>query len=491
VQPRKPRLGLMLPELDPSGETDSVRRTNAVIRRLLEARYEIVGPSDAELVVCGGLHEGPVGGPPRLIFAHGALGDPGHWLLTVPHLRVCDTLALSSNSDASIVERLGGGRFCATARLPLFVDTDFFRPQATLCEVTRQAHGIAHDVPMLLTVSSLEPQKNVQSALLLLRELRRAREDAMCVIAGAGKPEQQAYLEDLTRRLGLERSVRFVGLRTPAELVGLYNAADLFVHLTLNRKENFGLCPVEAQACGVPVLASRWGGVRDSVLPGETGFYAESYLIGGERRIDWLALVAPAIELLRDPAMRERMSANARHWVRYRFSIAAFALRLYRYVDRVAGAAVGEPRDTRRVNLATDADAMLVAFAQHAVQRPDADSRAVSDALREPHAGLFAYRAIHERMVSARPPAASADCVYYRIVDAVVDANGVCRVLDPVWHKKLALEPVARWVWNALARPQRAVELSALASREELPKPALQASLQWLIDVGLMGAAQV
>ncbi len=488
MRPRVTRLGLVLPDLDPTSETDSVRRTNAVIRRLLESRYEIVEPVDADLVVCGGLQEAPASGPPRLIFAHGALGDPGHWLLTVPLLRVCDTLALSSSSDACIVARFGGDRFCGKVWLPLFVDTEFFRPEAAFRAPTRDALDIPRDAPLLLTASSLEPQKNVQSALLLLCELRRVRSDAVCVVAGSGKPKQLAYLEELARRLGMAEAVRFAGSRTPRQLLGLYNAADLFVHLTLNRKENFGLCPVEAQACGVPVLASRWGGIRDSVLPAETGFYADSYLIAGERRIDWLALLAPAIALLDNSGMRARLSGNARRWARRRFSIAAFALRLYRFIDRAVGAAVGKAIDTRRITLAPDADALLVAFAQRAIQLPGADSRAVSDTLRLPHAGTFAYRAVHECMVSAEAPAAADDRRYYRIVDATVDADGLCRVLDPVWQNSLRLEPLMGWVWTTLDRPARWRELREVASAEGLSSADLRAALQLLIDMGLVGA---
>ena len=260
--------------------------------------------SDADLVVAGGLAPGHVVGPPRLVFPHGALGDPGHWLLTLPALRTCDTLALASSSDAAIVDRMAGTPFCARADLPLFVDTEFFSPDPTERRATRGAHGIADGTPLLLAVSSFDPQKNLQSAISLCAALRRSHPGTALAIAGDGTASERAALDRCVREHDLEGTVHFLGLRSPAELCALYRAADLLVHLTLQRKESFGLVPVEAQACGLPVLASAWGGVRDTVLPGETGFYASVKLTAEARSVDWRALCEPARTLLDDPGLR-------------------------------------------------------------------------------------------------------------------------------------------------------------------------------------------
>jgi glycosyltransferase involved in cell wall biosynthesis len=72
---------------------------------------------------------------------------------------------------------------------------------------------------------------------------------------------------------GVEQDVKFVGQRDRGELRYYYSAADVFV--TMPWYEPFGITPVEAMACGVPVIGARVGGVQYSVEDGRTGFLVE------------------------------------------------------------------------------------------------------------------------------------------------------------------------------------------------------------------------
>jgi len=492
---RRPRLSLRLPELDPGLETDSVRRTNATVYQLLARRYRVLErepsePLSPELIVEGALTREParVGSitPPRLIFAHGALGDPGHWLMTLPFLRACDCLALSSSSDRAIFERLAGSVRCRTAWLPLCVDTSVFRPRPELRQMLRARYGIAQDAPLLLTVSALAPGKNVQSALLLLRELRRARPDAQCLVVGAG---ETTYLADLAARLGLPAAVRFMdppaavrfmGPQSRDELSELYAAADLLVHLTLNRKENLGLVSIEAQACGLPVLAGRWGGVGDTVAHGETGYLADAYLVGAERRVDWLSLAPHALQLMAEPALARRVGQAARARAVREYSVAAFARRLYRVIDRQLPLSA----DTRCLTLSAAAQELVVAFAARAAAHPEAeDSAALSETLREPFEGTFAYRAIHEQMALPAPPARTeAGAVAYRLLDAELEpASARLHVHDPLWAATMQLTAAEARVWSALGEPCERALLQA-----ELGTEGAEA-LEQLYARGLVG----
>lgn len=404
MSPRdRPRLHLELPTLDPRRETDSVRRTNALVAEILAARFAIVEASEADLVVAGGLAPGRLAGPPRLVFPHGALGDPAHWLLTLPELRVCDTLALASRSDAAIVERFAGELFCRRVSLPLFVDTKFFLPDAGLRLLTRRRHGLSENTPLLLAVSSLDPQKNIAAAIDLLAEIRRTRADVELAIVGGGSAAEQSVLEDLAQTRGLGRAVRFLGSQSPAAVRDFYRAADLLVHLTVQRKESFGLVPVEAQACALPVLASAWGGVRDTVLAGETGFYAPTYLGSTGPYADAGTLAGPALALLGDRREHTRFGERGRRWAVERFSIEAFATRLDAVLDAWWLRRPATP-DQRRIGLSRAADPLLVAFAELAARYPGEDSRALSDRLAQSEAGARAQRLLFECMVSSRSP---------------------------------------------------------------------------------------
>ena len=85
-------------------------------------------------------------------------------------------------------------------------------------------------------------------------------------------PQQTPEIGRLQRIAADERithDVLFVGQRSRSELRYYYSAADVFV--TMPWYEPFGITPVEAMACGVPVIGSRVGGVQYSVEDGRTG----------------------------------------------------------------------------------------------------------------------------------------------------------------------------------------------------------------------------
>jgi D-inositol-3-phosphate glycosyltransferase len=150
--------------------------------------------------------------------------------------------------------------------------------------------------PRLLVVGRLVPRKGVDDAITALRDVP----DAELVIAGgpdaaelAGDPEV-VRLRRLAAELGVADRVRFTGRVPHDELPAQLRAADLVVCLPWY--EPFGIVPLEAMACGVPVVGAAVGGLLDTVVDGVTG------VLLPPRRAD---LAARAIcELLADPARR-------------------------------------------------------------------------------------------------------------------------------------------------------------------------------------------
>jgi glycosyltransferase involved in cell wall biosynthesis len=102
---------------------------------------------------------------------------------------------------------------------------------------------------------------------------------AMLAITGEVSKENANYIMKLlmlARKLKIEKNVRFLGFKTQKELVELYNAADVYVYSV--PKEDFGLGPVEAMACGTPsVVWDDGSGPCETVIDGETGFRAKPY----------------------------------------------------------------------------------------------------------------------------------------------------------------------------------------------------------------------
>jgi glycosyltransferase involved in cell wall biosynthesis len=106
----------------------------------------------------------------------------------------------------------------------------------------------------ILFVSTIEPRKNLPGLLQAYRRLRdEYKQDELLVLAGAnGWLWQEVY--ETVDRLNLRQHVLFLGHVPSEDLVYLYNAARLFVHPAFY--EGFGLPPLEAMNCGVPIVVS-------------------------------------------------------------------------------------------------------------------------------------------------------------------------------------------------------------------------------------------
>jgi glycosyltransferase involved in cell wall biosynthesis len=175
--------------------------------------------------------------------------------------------------------------------------------------------------PLLGVVGRLSPEKGHVHLLRALPAIVDAFPGAGLALAGDG-PQRRA-LEEEARRLGMEERVEFLGQRRD---VGRFLAAlDLFVQPSLY--EGFGLSLLEAMAAGLPVVASRVGGIPEIVDDGESGVLVPAGEPG--------ALAAAAIALLRDPGRARVMGETAALRARERHSIATEASRVDALYTRV------------------------------------------------------------------------------------------------------------------------------------------------------------
>ncbi len=164
------------------------------------------------------------------------------------------------------------------------IDLDFFRPLG----LPRQ--------DFYLVVSALVPQKQLEVAVDAFRQSGK-----QLLIAGSGP-----WRRRLERRAG--GNIRFLGWRSDNEIRDLYGRARALVFPGV---EDFGLVPVEAQACGCPVVAFARGGVTETVIPGESGYFFR------EQTAESLNRAVRRLEL--EPLDPERVLASGRRFSRQRF----------------------------------------------------------------------------------------------------------------------------------------------------------------------------
>jgi D-inositol-3-phosphate glycosyltransferase len=185
------------------------------------------------------------------------------------------------------------------AIVPCGFDPSEFAPMSR--PLARLELGLDPAERILLQLGRMVPRKGVDNAIRGLAGLQRDYDlPARLLIVGGAERDPNptstpeiGRLRDIARDEGVEDRVVFVGRRDRHELARYYNAADIFVSTPWY--EPFGITPLEAMACGVPVLGSNVGGIKFSVRDGETG-----YLVPPN---DQAALAERAAHLFRNPKL--------------------------------------------------------------------------------------------------------------------------------------------------------------------------------------------
>lgn len=176
-----------------------------------------------------------------------------------------------------------------------------------------ERHGLSGK-RVIVTVGRLQRRKGQDMVIRALPIIRTEIPDIVYLVVGGvvgGLEGDAAELPKLARELGVEESVIFAGEVSNDDLPGYYAAADALV--MPNREidgdiEGFGMCFIEAAACGRPSIAGNSGGAVEAVLDEQTG------LIVDGTRPD--AIAAAVIRLLKDDDLRGRLATNAQQRAR-------------------------------------------------------------------------------------------------------------------------------------------------------------------------------
>ena len=132
--------------------------------------------------------------------------------------------------------------------------------------------------------------------------------EAHGIIMGGVTREQQAFVDELTSRIetaGLGDRLRIFPEDKGFSIAPWFKASDIYV--APQRWEGFGLTPLEAMSCGVPVVATRVGAFEDLIVQEKTGF-----LVPPE---DVEHLAQATEKLMKDASLRQSMAAASRRKV--------------------------------------------------------------------------------------------------------------------------------------------------------------------------------
>lgn len=219
------------------------------------------------------------------------------------------------------------------------VDTQRFQPQAASGSLWRQRHGIGPKVPLVGFVGRLAHEKGPDMFLRMACLLRQMNPHVHFAMVGEGPME--GSLRKFAEQFDLTDCVHMTGVQ--ADMPAVYNELDVVVSTSNSEAMPFAL--MEAMACGVPVVATRVGGVPDLIQHGETGWLVSPG--------DDLLTAQQVNALLKAPETRKAMGVKARQRCVEKFSMDISAEAMINLLTRL-----GPSRNERRISAVVNAEAM-------------------------------------------------------------------------------------------------------------------------------------
>lgn len=275
---------------------------------------QIIGEFKPELVICHSGHDSNIAGLSRLICSHRFSIVRQKTYIT----RKTRTFSLNYLCDAIVVP---GSSMMAHlkaegVRTPITVIPPGFDWPALHNEAMRPLPphiqnwaASADNVPLIVQVGMLRPEKGHEFMLRVLHQLKMEGKSFRWLVVGAGREEFESRLRQQIEYLGMSGDILMAGALFPAAPV--YRIASVVVMPSEN--EAFGMVLAEASASGVPVIASEIGGIPDVIQKNVTG----TLLPVGDVSA-WTGVLR---NFLSRPESFRMMAANAREDIAYRFDI--------------------------------------------------------------------------------------------------------------------------------------------------------------------------
>lgn len=276
---------------------------------------------------------------PVVAYGLGSMQKGGHWLYDNRNsFRSYDSILLNSTSCQNIFDLLIGKDGMKTFLIPFGINTGVFYPRHNKMEL-RMKYNIPGDAFVMVYSGRISLQKNSHLLVSLLKDLEREHKNIYLMMVGFFDnfyipefsnqlpPDSKVEFYKLIDEFDLASKVRIFDNQNDPDLYAeMLSMADIGINLTTLISENFGYTPVEMQACGLPVIGTDWGGLKDTIIDDETGFRITTVLSEYGVRINMKSAISRIKNLIDNRDLLKKMKVKARENAEKKYSHISFSV---------------------------------------------------------------------------------------------------------------------------------------------------------------------
>jgi glycosyltransferase involved in cell wall biosynthesis len=194
-----------------------------------------------------------------------------------------------------------------------------------------QPAGSKNSTPLFLSVGRFTDKKAPQLTLLAFEKVWKKRPDARLIMIGSGSKLLEEC-KNLTTQLNMAEVVIFTGALSPDEVISYMQQAHIFLQHSLmpssGDMEGTPNSILEASSCGLAVVSTRHGGIKEAILHGETGFLVEEKDVEG--MADYM------LELFDHPELIIKMGEAGRRHIEKNYDLNKQTDKLFKVLESVS-----------------------------------------------------------------------------------------------------------------------------------------------------------